>query len=145
MPATLDHILTALADPTRRAILQTLSGGEARVTELARPFAISLEHLQQVVATVLKPAASGNQTHAAYITELLARVQRGEEEAAFAKMIADLEPELYSQAIQQAQGNQARAARWLGITRLKMRKKLIQLGLHPDRELSQKGSKDSAE
>ena len=38
----LDHTLVALADPTRRAILQRLSRGEARVTELARPFDISL-------------------------------------------------------------------------------------------------------
>jgi DNA-binding transcriptional ArsR family regulator len=38
----LDHTLLALADPTRRAILQRLSRGEACVTELARPFAMSL-------------------------------------------------------------------------------------------------------
>ncbi len=42
MQTHLDDTLMALADPTRRAILQTLSGGEARVTELARPFAMSL-------------------------------------------------------------------------------------------------------
>lgn len=40
--AHLDNTLTALADPTRRAILQRLSRGEARVTELAAPFAMSL-------------------------------------------------------------------------------------------------------
>src|SRR6187455_2155483 len=38
----LDQTLMALADPTRRAILDRLSGGEARVTDLARPFAMSL-------------------------------------------------------------------------------------------------------
>ena len=38
----LDRTLVALADPTRRAILQRLSRGEARVTEIARPFAMSL-------------------------------------------------------------------------------------------------------
>jgi DNA-binding transcriptional ArsR family regulator len=38
----LDQTLIALADPTRRAILERLSKGESRVTELARPFAISL-------------------------------------------------------------------------------------------------------
>ena len=32
----------ALADPTRRSILERLSHGEARVTELARPYAMSL-------------------------------------------------------------------------------------------------------
>ncbi len=39
--ANLDQTLVALADPTRRAILQRLSQGEARVTEVADPFAIS--------------------------------------------------------------------------------------------------------
>jgi DNA-binding transcriptional ArsR family regulator len=38
----LDQTLLALADPTRRAILQRLSQGEARVTELAQPFSMSL-------------------------------------------------------------------------------------------------------
>jgi DNA-binding transcriptional ArsR family regulator len=38
----LDHTLLALADPTRRAILTRLMQGEARVTDLAAPFAISL-------------------------------------------------------------------------------------------------------
>src|SRR5215813_7353852 len=38
----LDQTLMALADPTRRAILERLSKGEARVTELARPFTMSL-------------------------------------------------------------------------------------------------------
>lgn len=40
--SNLDQTFTALADPTRRAILQRLSEGEARVTELAEPFNISL-------------------------------------------------------------------------------------------------------
>lgn len=42
-PSELDHTMLALADPTRRAILHRLSRvGEARVTELAEPFAMSL-------------------------------------------------------------------------------------------------------
>jgi DNA-binding transcriptional ArsR family regulator len=41
-PTDLDHTLTALADPTRRAILRRLSRGEARVTELAAPLDMSL-------------------------------------------------------------------------------------------------------
>ncbi|NMO14332.1 winged helix-turn-helix transcriptional regulator [Pyxidicoccus fallax] len=40
--SNLDHTLMALADPTRRAILQRLFHGEARVTELAQPFDMSL-------------------------------------------------------------------------------------------------------
>src|SRR5262245_19112858 len=37
----LDTTFAALADPTRRAILARLAAGEATVTELARPFAMS--------------------------------------------------------------------------------------------------------
>ena len=47
MGSNLDQTLMALADPTRRAILQRLSKGEARVTDLARPFAISLNSVSK--------------------------------------------------------------------------------------------------
>jgi DNA-binding transcriptional ArsR family regulator len=40
-PAQLDATFAALADPTRRAILARLAGGEASVMELAEPFAMS--------------------------------------------------------------------------------------------------------
>jgi DNA-binding transcriptional ArsR family regulator len=45
MPAAraIDQTLLALAHPTRREILQRLSGGETRVTDLAAPFAVSLK------------------------------------------------------------------------------------------------------
>ena len=39
--ARLDATFTALADPTRRAILARLASGQASVTELAKPFAMS--------------------------------------------------------------------------------------------------------
>ena len=37
----LDAIFAALADPTRRAIIARLAGGQASVNELAEPFAMS--------------------------------------------------------------------------------------------------------
>ena len=37
----LDAVFAALADPTRRAILSRLTAGEAAVSELAAPFAMS--------------------------------------------------------------------------------------------------------
>jgi DNA-binding transcriptional ArsR family regulator len=39
---TLDHVLAAISDPTRRAILQRLARGPARMTDLAEPFDMSL-------------------------------------------------------------------------------------------------------
>jgi DNA-binding transcriptional ArsR family regulator len=41
-PDPLSATLFALADPTRRAILERLSRGEATVNEIAEPFEISL-------------------------------------------------------------------------------------------------------
>lgn len=52
MQANLDHTLMALADPTRRAILHRLSAGEARVTELARPFAMSLNSVSKHIGVL---------------------------------------------------------------------------------------------
>jgi len=97
----------------------------------ARPFAIGPEHLQRARAAARPPSTVSQQSHEHYITELLNRVEQGEEQDAFARMVRDLEPELYAQAIRRAQGNQAKAARWLGVTRLKMREKLAEFGLRP--------------
>jgi DNA-binding transcriptional ArsR family regulator len=41
-PDPLSTTLAALADPTRRAILARLASGETTVTDLAKPFAMSL-------------------------------------------------------------------------------------------------------
>src|SRR6516225_8990339 len=41
-PDRLSTTFAALADPTRRAILARLAAGEAAVTELSKPFAMSL-------------------------------------------------------------------------------------------------------
>jgi DNA-binding transcriptional ArsR family regulator len=41
--AQLDRTFAALADPTRRAILERLSAGEATVSELAEPFPVSVQ------------------------------------------------------------------------------------------------------
>ena len=101
---------------------------------LARPFGISLEHAQRVLAKTRKPTEANQQTHAAYIAELLNRAQSGDIPDAYSRMIADLEPELFKQAIQLAQGNQSKAARWLGVSRMKVREKILQFGLDPTRE-----------
>jgi DNA-binding transcriptional ArsR family regulator len=43
----LDDTLVALADETRRDILKRLAGGDARVTEIAAPFDISLNSVSK--------------------------------------------------------------------------------------------------
>ena len=41
-PKVLDRTFAALADPTRRRILEHLTGGDRCVTDLARPYRMSL-------------------------------------------------------------------------------------------------------
>jgi DNA-binding transcriptional ArsR family regulator len=43
----LDQVFQALSDPTRRAVLQRLSGGAASTLELARPFEMALPSFTQ--------------------------------------------------------------------------------------------------
>lgn len=43
----LDGVFRALANPTRRAVLQRLSGGTAQVSELAEPFDMALPSFLQ--------------------------------------------------------------------------------------------------
>jgi DNA-binding transcriptional ArsR family regulator len=55
--ASLDHLFHALADPSRRSMVERLSRGPASVSELARPLAMSLpavvQHLQVLEASGL--------------------------------------------------------------------------------------------
>ena len=55
--SALDQVFHALADPTRRVMVERLSRGPATVSELAKPFAMSLpavvQHLQVLEASGL--------------------------------------------------------------------------------------------
>jgi DNA-binding transcriptional ArsR family regulator len=62
--ARLDEVFAALADPVRRAILMRLEDGEQLVSEIAAPFAISLQavsrHIQVLVrAGLVRQERSG--------------------------------------------------------------------------------------
>jgi DNA-binding transcriptional ArsR family regulator len=47
---TVDRTFTALADPTRRAVLERLGAGSATVSELAEPFGMSLTGMKKHIA-----------------------------------------------------------------------------------------------
>jgi DNA-binding transcriptional ArsR family regulator len=49
---TLDQVFSALADPTRRAIVVRLAEGEASVSELAEPFDVSLPAVTKHLAVL---------------------------------------------------------------------------------------------
>jgi nitrogen regulation protein NR(I) len=110
---------------------------------LARDYTIGVDHVKEIVAKARQPATTWQTTLSAYITGLLDQVEQGEIRGAFPKMLADLEPELYAQAIQRTHGNITKAAEWLGITRLKMREKLKEFGIHAGQESENRRSPPS--
>jgi DNA-binding transcriptional ArsR family regulator len=75
----------ALADPTRRAILARLVRGEARVTEVAQPFAMSLNAVSKHIralerAGLVKRRRAGREHVLSFEPEPLAGAQRWIEE-----------------------------------------------------------------
>lgn len=71
MDQSLDAIFSALADPTRRAILARLTEGEATVSELAAPFDISQpaisKHLKILETSGLIDRGQKKQSRPAYL------------------------------------------------------------------------------
>ena len=73
----LDETFAALADPTRRAILSRLMRGDARVTEIAAPFDMSLNAVSKHVkvlerAGLVRRSVRGREHRLALIREALA-------------------------------------------------------------------------
>jgi DNA-binding transcriptional ArsR family regulator len=96
--APLDAVLAAVSDPTRRAILDRLTHGPARVTDIAEPFAMSLnavskhvkvlesaglvhrsiqgrEHMLELDATPLRDVARWANRYERYWTQRLDRLE----------------------------------------------------------------------
>ena len=60
----LSSTFAALADPTRRAILQRLAQGEASVTELAEPFEMSLPAISKHLKVLERAGLIARSRHA---------------------------------------------------------------------------------
>jgi DNA-binding transcriptional ArsR family regulator len=52
--AALDRVFSALSDPVRRAILERLDGEDLLVSQLAEPFAISLQAVSRHIQVLVK-------------------------------------------------------------------------------------------
>jgi nitrogen regulation protein NR(I) len=102
-----------------------------RLLLASRGLSVGADAVRQTFSARSSEAAPAGNTFAACASDLLARAQQGQLHDAHARMLAAAERELLTQAITLAEGNQAKAARWLGISRLTLREKLKQLGLHP--------------
>ncbi|NBR85694.1 MAG: sigma-54-dependent Fis family transcriptional regulator [Verrucomicrobia bacterium] len=100
----------------------------------ARGYTISVEHVRTALVPTAVAGAAYTGPTLKLIGDLLAAAQRGEREDVYAEVISATERELLAQAIELADGNQAKAARWLGISRLTLREKLRQYSLHPTQD-----------
>jgi nitrogen regulation protein NR(I) len=114
--------------------VRELENAVRKVMLLARGYTIGLEHVRSALGGATLMSRAADQSLRDYARELLASAQRGELGDAHAQILAAAENAVLSQAIELAQGNQAKAARWLGISRLTLREKLTHLGLHPSQK-----------
>jgi DNA-binding transcriptional ArsR family regulator len=79
--SALDRVYHALSDPTRRAIVDRLTHGDASVSELAQPLAMSLaavvQHVQALEASgVIRTAKTGRVRTCTLDREVLAFAER---------------------------------------------------------------------
>lgn len=134
-PSIQPEAIAFLQNQVWRGNVRELENSVRQALLLSRNYPIGLEQAQESYARTRKTVLISDQTISDYFAELLAKAQRGEAESVHAVMIEEMERELFAAAIQLAQGNQAKAARWLGVTRTTLREKLIHFGLHPTAEL----------
>lgn len=78
-PSNLDLRFAALSEPTRRAVLERLTAGDATVTELAQPFAMSLQAFLKHVkvleeAGLVRRTRIGRTSHVALVPDALQAV-----------------------------------------------------------------------
>jgi nitrogen regulation protein NR(I) len=91
-------------------------------------FPITLSDVQRATSPSVS-ATKTSQSIAALAKESLARAARGEAIKVYAELLEHFERELLTQAIALADGNQVRAARWLGLSRFTLRERLRRFGL----------------
>ena len=77
---TLDRVFQALSDPSRRAIVDRLSHGDASVSELARPLAMSLaavvQHVQLLEASgLIRTEKTGRVRHCHLDRDVLSQAE----------------------------------------------------------------------
>ena len=107
-----------------------------KVLLVAQGYTINPDHVRAALSKSGPPADASGQSMGDYVHQLLAAAQRGELDDAHSRLLQAAEKEIFSRAIELAQGNQAKAARWIGVSRLTMREKLLQFGIHPAQEQS---------
>ncbi len=96
---------------------------------LARGFPISVENLKTVMLRPSQAGMASEMTLDKWLDGFLDAARQGTLHDAHAAVIEAVERQLFTRAIELAEGNQAKAARWLNVSRQTMREKLTHFGL----------------
>ena len=132
IPAISSDALALLQADSWPGNVRELENVTRRLLLAARGLSINADAVRQTLAARNAESGPAGHSFTAFAGDLLARAQKGELQDAHAHMLAEAEREIITQAITLAEGNQAKAARWLGLSRFTLREKLKQLGLHPN-------------
>ncbi|MEX2139753.1 MAG: helix-turn-helix domain-containing protein [Pirellulales bacterium] len=120
--------------------------GEAIDALVAYPWPGNAAELRDFVAEAFR-SAEGFEITAAdlprrlfYAAEAARRPLRTDEPIVLAEFLTGIERELIERALKQAKGNKARAARLLGLTRPRLYRRMVQLGLEEAASVARGGS-----
>ena len=134
LPSIMPEAMDLLREQPWPGNVRHLENVVRKVLLLAQGYTINVEHARHALSSTTAPAFSPLRPFGDYVDELLAAARRGEARDAHARVLEAAERDLFARAIRLAGGNQAKAARWLGVSRITMKAKLVQFGLHPGQD-----------
>ncbi|HEY4246151.1 MAG TPA: sigma-54 dependent transcriptional regulator [Lacunisphaera sp.] len=130
-PSILPEAMEFLQEQSWPGNVRQLENAMRKIVLLAQDYTINAEHAR---TALLQAGGAGFPPAGAlgdYVGQFIAAARRGEATDVHARIVDAVEREIFSRAIREAEGNQAKAARWLGVSRITMKAKLVQFGLHP--------------
>ena len=130
-PSIHDEALEVLKSHSWPGNVRELENAIRKALLLAQDYTINVDHVRAVLNREAGLPGSANRPLGEHIDALLDAARRGEMTDVHARVMEFAEQELFRRAIELAQGNQARAARWLGVSRITMKAKLVHFGIHP--------------
>lgn len=87
----------------------------------ARPFPVGADHVRRVRERMGSVGTPSGEALRRWVCEALDRAESGGSVDVYWGMLGELETALFAEALARCDGNQSKAARWLGVTRLKLR------------------------
>jgi len=131
-PAMSAEASTFLAEQLWPGNVRELENVVRQAMLIARGYVVSLEDVRKAMQKREIVSSGTQQSISSYVDEVLRAAGRGEITDARDVVMQAVERELYTQALNQAEGNLTKAAKWLGVTRVTLREKLNAFGLRSE-------------